>query len=721
MARITPVVSRVLPVAGRRGVPTAEARLALLEFLLASDDVAECAERALEWLIEHAGLRQAVCLGVDAEEKRLVGLAAFGIPSLKLEGLSVELDTSEHPLIRAFSGAYPAVIPGDGVEPPLPGAGAESLLGVPLRGLEDKQDVPAGLLLVRPRYGVNREVRWLAEILGHKLKSLRSWRAIADSEGRLRRERSLLYDIIDSVPDPILLTDAEGRLRIANARAELLFATTEEHSEGRQRAIGLNNMLFSSALGQIALESQDPTRRELLLVDPTEGSDLLFELLSAVTGDSREGTGIVSILRNVTDLRRATEEIEENYRKLGIAESLIRAERDRLELIINSVADPILVTDPSGNLVMMNAPAERLFTASSGPSEKEEAPRVRANDANFTSFVSNLFFSTTELSYRGGVSLVDPKTGATIPVEAVSGKILSEHGEVSAIVTILHDRTEALERERLYDQLKQASAELEQKVREATTELVHQNELLRRQALQLEQASVAKSQFLASMSHELRTPLNAIMGYTSLLLKGVTGELTRPQKENLARVDANARHLLAVIKDILDISRIEAGKMPLRIGEVQLSQLITEAVTEAEPLIISSKLKVTTDVASRLPTVRTDRQKVKQIVLNLLTNALKFTPQGSVRVSCEFVRPTGEIAIAVADTGVGIAEEDQARVFEDFSQADSSATRASGGAGLGLAICRRLATVLRGRITLESQPGRGSTFTLYLPRRPGRR
>jgi PAS domain S-box-containing protein len=702
-------------------VPTAEARIALLEMILASDDETECAERALEWLVAHAGVRHAVCLTVDNDEKRLVGLATVGVPSFDPAAWSVDLDAPGHPLPRALSMAYPGVIASDGFASLLPGAGGEdSLLAVPLRGLEGKQEVPAGLLLVRPPYAVNREVRWLGQILGHKLRRHRSWSAVANAERRLRRERGLLREIIDRIPDPILLTDAEGRLLIANARAELLFAATEEQSEGRQRAIGLNNMLFSSALGQTALESRDAVRRELLLVDPTEGSDLLFELMTHVTGDSREGTWIVAILRNVTDLRRATEEIEENYRRLRAADSDIRAERDRLELIIDSVADPILVTDPSGNLVMMNAPAERLFVATPGASA-EEAQRVRANDVNFTSFVSNLFFSTTDLRYRGGVGLTDPKTGTVIPLEAVSGKVLSEHGEVSAVVTILHDRTEALEREQLYERLKRASAELEQKVREATAELVRRNELLQRQALQLEQASAAKSQFLANMSHELRTPLNAIMGYTSLLSHGVNGHLTVRQKENLARVDANARHLLTIISDILDISRIEAGKMPLHLSDVRLPELIAEAIAEAEPIITGSKLQVTTHIVQPLPTVRTDRQKVKQIVLNLLTNALKFTPQGSVRVSCAAVPRTEEIAIAVADTGIGIAPEDHARVFEDFSQADPSATRTYGGAGLGLSICRRLATTLGGRITLASQRGQGSTFTLHLPRRPRRR
>jgi signal transduction histidine kinase len=289
------------------------------------------------------------------------------------------------------------------------------------------------------------------------------------------------------------------------------------------------------------------------------------------------------------------------------------------------------------------------------------------------------------------------------------------------VVTILHDRTEALERERLYEELKRASGELERKVREATAELVRQNELLRRQAVQLEQASALKSQFLANMSHEFRTPLNAILGYTSMLLKGVLGPLDDEQAEGLARVDSNGRHLLGIINDILDISRIEAGRMPLRLSEFGLPELVGEVLAEVEPIVAQSSVHIEASVDQRLPSVQSDRQKVKQIVLNLLTNAVKFTPRGTITLSARYDPLVREVAVTVADTGIGIAAEDHARIFEDFQQADSSLTRTHGGAGLGLSICRRLATMLGGKIQLESAPGTGSTFTVVLPRRKGRR
>ena len=201
-----------------------------------------------------------------------------------------------------------------------------------------------------------------------------------------------------------------------------------------------------------------------------------------------------------------------------------------------------------------------------------------------------------------------------------------------------------------------------------------------------------------------------------MLLKGVTGELTPHQRRNLERVDSNAHHLLAIINDILDISRIEAGKMPLTVSRFDLKDLVAEVLSEVEPIISRSRLEVTSEQAADVPPLKTDRQKIKQIVINFLTNAIKFTPQGSVEVRTEYVESRDEIAVSVADTGIGVSPADRDRIFEDFRQADNSPTREYTGAGLGLAICRRLAGILDGRITLNSEVGRGSTFTLVVPR-----
>ena len=623
-------------------------------------------------------------------------------------------DDHTHPLIVAL-GARDATFFEftDGFQAPV----STPFHAIPLRAEDD--DRAEGLLLVSgdgPE--VDPDVAWAARLLGRQVARLVSRTTLAET--RFGQERMLLYSIINAVTDPILMTDTEGKLIIANLHAEKLFAAPEEASEGWRRAVALNNMLFSAALSTNAVAQTELARRELLLVDPLEGSDLLFELLSSRAKDERQGTYVVSILRNVTDLARAKEEIEDSYRTLRMAQAEVRDERHRLELIIDSVADPIIVSDPEGDIVLMNEPAERLFTVPAVATDAVHR-RVRANGAHLTSFVSNVLTGVGGERYRGELQLLDPSSGRLSPVEGVAGQILSEQGELIWVVTILHDLTEAIEKGRLYEQLKHASAELERKVQEATAELAQQNELLRRQQIGLEQASALKSQFLANMSHEFRTPLNAILGYTHMLLNGVTGAVSETQKKGLTRIDSNSRHLLALINDILDITRIEAGRMPLNVTSFAIPELVNEVMSELEPIIKRSNLEVSARAAGKLPTLKSDRQKVKQIVLNLLSNALKFTPEGSVTITARYDARSRMINIAVRDTGVGIAADDQVKVFEDFRQLDSSPARGYGGTGLGLSICRRLAQMLEGTIELESAVGRGSTFVLSLPTRLRRR
>jgi signal transduction histidine kinase len=688
-------------------------RLALLEAVGATDSLGECAQLAADHLHRHARTERVVCAVSSERGGPLVGIAGRGVPPSRIAGLSIDLEAPSH------LGGLRALLrdaPRTAQIPELAGVFAEGRCTVTPAPLPlPRAELPLALLFTSVERTATDELIWTAGILGRQLARCRQLAELTQARRRLERERAFTQRILTAFPDPVLLTDLECRLLAANPRAEHYFATQDGESDGRRRAVALNNMLFSAGLSSTAIEGTEAVRRELPLVDPTDGSDRLFELLSTPIA-TPEGLGIVSVLRNVTDLQLAAHEIAENYRKIRIAEADVRAERDRLDLVIDSVGAPILVTDPNGALALMNAPAERLFTASARAAA-EELPRVRANHAHFSSHVSNVFFGPGTSRIRGELGLADPQTGEPAPVEAVSGKVLSEHGEVTAVVSILHDLREAKEKQQLYERLKLASEQLEQKVRDATAELVTQNELLRRQHIELEQASNLKSQFLATMSHEFRTPLNAILGYTSILRENIAGDLNPGQARSVARIDSNAHQLLAIINDILDIARIEAGSMPTHLGTFELPELIAEVLAEVDPLIARSKAAVSSRLARGLPKIRSDRAKVKQILVNLLSNALKFTANGSVTVSCAGEKGARQVTVAVVDTGIGIAEEDLDRIFEDFRQADNSPTRQYGGTGLGLAICRRLARVLGGQVTVESKLGHGSTFRLTLPLR----
>jgi PAS domain S-box-containing protein len=692
----------------------AESRVGLLEFLLGSADMQASAQHALDWLAEHTRVQQGLVATVEPSSHHLIAIAEHGIPAHDISDFSVNLADDDHPLVPVLqAGDAPVYFEAAAFRSPID----RPFYALPLR-IGEEGPAPEGfvgvLLVATGSPDVHPDLAWVARMLGNQLGRLQHRQTLR--EARFGQERMLLYSIINAVTDPILLTDTEGKLIIANTLAERLFIAPDASSEGWRRAVSLNNMLFSAALSATAMERAESGRRELLLVDPIEGSDLLFELISSRAKDERQGTYVASVLRNVTDLARARDEIEESYRTLRVAQAEVRDERHRLDLIIDSVADPILVTDEVGDIVLMNTPAERLFTARGEPSEAAQR-RVRVNGAHLSSFVSNLLSSSGEQRRRGEINLIDPATGRSSPVEAIAGTILSEQGELTWVVTILHDLTEAIEKTRLYEQLKAASEELEMKVQEATAELAAQNELLRRQHLELEQASALKSQFLANMSHEFRTPLNAILGYTHMLLQGISGPVSETQRRSLSRIDSNSRHLLALINDILDITRIEAGRLPITVTSFSLSALIDEVMAELEPIVSRSNLRVTVQVSRRFPALRSDRQKVKQIVVNLLSNALKFTHDGSVTITASYERPGGMVRVAVIDTGIGISAEDQARVFDDFRQLDNSPARGYGGTGLGLAICRRLAAILGGSIELTSQAGEGSTFTLTLPGR----
>ena len=238
---------------------------------------------------------------------------------------------------------------------------------------------------------------------------------------------------------------------------------------------------------------------------------------------------------------------------------------------------------------------------------------------------------------------------------------------------------------------------------------------IQEQSRQLELASQHKSQFLANMSHELRTPLNAILGYTEMMADGLYGELGEKAKGVLERVQANGRHLLGLINDVLDLSKIEAGQLKLSIDDYSVPAVVQQVVSATESLARNKSLALTSSIADAMPAGRGDERRLTQVLLNLVGNAIKFTDKGSVSIRA--AAANGQFEIAVVDTGPGIKPEDRARIFEEFQQVDDTNTRKKGGTGLGLAISRRIVEMHGGRIEVDSTVGQGSTFRVIIPQR----
>jgi signal transduction histidine kinase len=227
-------------------------------------------------------------------------------------------------------------------------------------------------------------------------------------------------------------------------------------------------------------------------------------------------------------------------------------------------------------------------------------------------------------------------------------------------------------------------------------------------------ASRAKSDFIATMSHELRTPLNAVLGHLQLLEMEIHGPMTEQQQEAVRRIEAASRHLRGLIEEVLSFAKLEAGRIPVRVEETDLCALATEVAAVIEPLATEKSLRFVLDPCEPHLPVRTDPDKVRQVLINLAGNAVKFTDEGEVRITVR--GDDDEAVLSVADTGPGISREDRGRLFRPFEQLASGFSRPHGGTGLGLYLCGRYASMIGGRIEVDSTPGEGSTFSLVLPR-----
>jgi PAS domain S-box-containing protein len=312
------------------------------------------------------------------------------------------------------------------------------------------------------------------------------------------------------------------------------------------------------------------------------------------------------------------------------------------------------------------------------------------------------------------------RNGERVWVSWTNRIVMGEPGHVAEVLSIGTDITE---RKKAQEELQQAHDKLEHRVAERTAELAQAKE-------RAEAADRLKSAFLATMSHELRTPLNSIIGFTGIILQGLAGPLNPEQSKQLEMVRSSSRHLLALINDVLDISKIEAGQLEVASEPFDLHASITKVIGIVAPLAEKKGLSLRGQIAPGLGEAVGDQRRVEQILFNLLNNAIKFTGSGEVELTAELVSDFGTsggrsrqpaIRLYVSDTGIGIKAEDLETLFQPFRQIESGLTRSHDGTGLGLAICRRLADLMGGEIHAESVWEKGSTFTLTLPLNPRNR
>jgi PAS domain S-box-containing protein len=532
------------------------------------------------------------------------------------------------------------------------------------------------------------------------------WRSaeLAESEARFR-------NIVERTADGIVIVGPDGRVRFVNPGAERMFARNAAE-------------LIDGDFG-VAVVSGETT--EMDIVRPAETEPVVAEL--RVSGTTWEGSAAQVIsLRDITDRKRAEERAQRLLLERAAREQAEKAaERSRILADAGATLDASLNADTTlASLASLVVPrvadwcvidllegdeVRRVAGVHSDPRKQDllEALKERFPPRAGSPQPSTRVLRSGSAELHRGLG---PEGLRALAEDEEHAGLLSQLGTRSSITVPLEAREECIGAmtfvcgERDFDD----------------TDLALAGEIASRAARALDNARLfeaaldanrVKSDFLAVMSHELRTPLTAILGYTDLLLDGVVGETDEQQVKFLDRIRAGATQLLQIIQEILTYAQSEAGREHARPGAIRIGELIDEVAAVAGPLVEEKGLDFRLQVERRDATLHTDVGKLRQVILNLLTNAAKFTDQGTVGLSVEVCGD--ELVIAVSDTGIGIASEELEAIFEAFRQVEQGTTRRAGGTGLGLSVSRQLAGLLGGELSVESRAGHGSTFTLRLP------
>jgi PAS domain S-box-containing protein len=674
-------------------------------------DPREMLEPLLDDLMRTLRFERAVVLLYDEQSAALAGSFGLGVPDAIARELLIPLAQADDPIVAALRGGVPQRIRDATSDERIDVAVRETLakaklgpiVAAPLRSTTERGSAGqdgrgtaasgwehrgewAGVVLLSRASGVTQsDVDGLvpfARQAGEALTRQRDVELLRDTSEAHAIEKEWLWWMVNGVGDAVLVTDSNNDIVLQNHRAELLFRASDEDSAGKRRAVWMNNFLFTAALSTWNLEHiAATTGREVTLVDPIEGEELIYEVITTPATNYRVGTrGTVSVLKNVTDIRHIGEELARGRERLQSAEEEIRIERDRLDLVLRNVPNPIIVVDNDNHIISMNPAAERLFKPDSATSRATHT--ALANDARFTSFLAGLRLDPA-MSKRGEIGLTDPRTDDRLEMEVSATEIRDARGAVIAIVSVMQDigRLRELERRRL-------------------EQVLFDSEKL-----------AATGRLAASIAHEINNPLEAVQNAVYLLQKELGEDAKkRPYLDIAAR---ETQRMSRILRQMLGFYRQQEA-----MTEIDLNALVEEAGGLVAKRLRERGVEISNELDPGLPRIHASADQLKQVLLNLVLNAADSMPKGgTITVTTQAgagaeteVFGRDAVQIQVRDTGQGIPDELLAQIFEPFFS-----TKPGRGTGLGLWVSQSIVQSHGGTMRVRSRVGRGTTFMITLP------